>query len=241
MGILGVDLIGSPLRRRAAVLALSCAAGVPAGAADCTTPRLLLERYISADCQACWQAMPPAPPPAQGGATFVLDWIVPGARGADAPLAAAAVPEATARAARAGGLRSDEALTQGTPLAARSALQLKVQDGPAWKGYIGVQMQAHYGATRPLPAGLAGYLAVVERIAAGEDGSPVARQLVRAVVGPLPLDGLAEGRKVDHLRATRLPDTAKPERLSVVGWLETPAGRVLAIAGRDDPQCQRTP
>jgi len=69
----------------------------------------------------------------------------------------------------------------------------------------------------------------------------VARQLVRAVVGPLPLDGLAQERKVDHLRATRLPETANPERLTVVGWLETPAGRVLSVAARADSDCQRTP
>jgi hypothetical protein len=42
---------------------------------------------------------------------------------------------------------------------------------------------------------------------------------------------------VEHLRAVRVPPNAKPERLSVVGWVETPAGRVLAIAARRDPDC----
>jgi hypothetical protein len=214
-------------------------AASPARAADCAAPKLLLERFISAECEACWQAVPPIPTPTQSGTPFVLDWIVPSARNDPAPWSALAVPEATPRAARAGSLRNDEVLTQSTPLPARSALRLTVEDGPAWNGYVALKLEASYGSSRALPPGLAAYLALVERIGAGDDGSPVARQVVRTVIGPLPLDGLAQGRKVDHLRATKLPATTKPERLSVVGWLETPAGRVLAIAGRGEPGCKR--
>jgi hypothetical protein len=220
----------------ACLVALACTAS----AAPCTAPQILVERFVSAQCTACWRAVPPLPA-ASADAAFVLDWVVPAQP--DAPLGAMASPEASVRAARSGGVRDDEAMTQTTPLAARSALQLQVEDGPAWNGYIGVQLQVRATTSRPLPTGLAVYLALVERIAPGEDGSPVARQLVRAVVGPLPLDGLADGRVLRHLRALRVPETPKPERLSAVGWLETPAGRVLAIVGADagHAACSRSP
>lgn len=228
-GILGVE-----------VATLALATGALAQAADCVPappPRLLLERYVSADCAACWRVAPPVPgqPPAHGAPPFVLDWIVPGA--ADAPLAARALADAAPRAARAGTPAADEALTQTTPLPARSALRLAVTDGPAVHGWIGLQFEARYASTRALPPGLAGWLALVERIDAGDGGSPVARRVVRAVAGPLALPGLAAGRTVNHLHAFRLPDGTPVERLGAVGWLETPAGRVLAVAERD--ACRR--
>ena len=229
------------LRGPACVLALAFIASSPARA-ECAAPRLLLERFLSADCEACWKATPPTPAPAQSGIPFVLDWIVPSASAAKTPMSHAAVADAAARAARAGSLRGDEVLTQSTPLPARSALRLKVEDGPGWNGYVALKLEVSYDSSRPLPQGLAGYLALVERIGVGDDGSPVARQVVRTVIGPLPLEGLAQGRKVDHLRAARFPEAAKPERIATVGWLETAAGRVLAVASsRTDANCRRTP
>ena len=82
---------------------------------------------------------------------------------------------------------------------------------------------------------------LVERIPAGSEGTPVERRLVRTLVGPLALATLASERTVQHLRAVRVPENAKPERLSVVGWLETPAGRVLAVGDRHDPDCDDLP
>ena len=230
----------SKIASRALVLAFALVASASAHA-QCEAPRLLLERFISGDCDACWRAMPPNPAP-PGGAPFVLDWIVPSASGTKTQISGAALTEAAERAARAGSLRTDEVLTQSTPLPARSALRLKIEDGPAWNGYIALKLEASYDSTRPLPQGLAAYLAVVERIRSGEDGSPVARQLVRTVIGPLPLDGLEHGHKIEHLRGARFPEAAKPERVASVGWLETPAGRVLAVASsRADAHCMRTP
>jgi hypothetical protein len=49
------------------------------------------------------------------------------------------------------------------------------------------------------------------------------------------------GRPVEHLRAVRLPPNARPERLSAVGWLETPAGRVLAVGAPRDAGCAERP
>ena len=226
----------------ALIVALALASTTMSAHSECAAPRELLERFIPAECESCWRAIPPAPQPSQPGAAFVLDWIVPAAGGAQTQLSHAAIAEAASRVTRAGNLRGDEVLTQSTPLNVRSALRLKVEDGPAYNGYVALKIEASYDSPRPLPQGLAAYLALVERIRAGDDGSPVARQLVRTVVGPFSLEGLAPGRKIDHLRATRLPANIKAENLATVGWLETPAGRVLAVAAsRTDAHCMRTP
>lgn len=217
-------------RRIGGALAFAAASAIamPASAAcPPAQPQVLLERFVSADCAACWEAAPPNPAPGQRA--FALDWVVPSARGDAAPLAAAAVSGSAARAARGGSLRSDEALTLSHPLPAASALLVGVEDGPAWNGYMGLRIAVGYNAKRPLPEGLSAWLALVERIEAGSEGTPVDRQLVRTLVGPLPLDGLAE-RPVEHLRAVRLPETGKVERLGVVGWVETDKGRVLSVA-----------
>ena len=190
-------------------------------------PQVMLERFISADCARCWEVTPPNPAPNR--AAIALDWIVPAPPGSDAALAAAALLEAAPRAAREGRIESNEALTRSHPLPASSALQIEVEDGPAWNGYIGLAMTVRYKATRPLPKGLSAWLALVERIDAGSDGTPVDRLLVRTVIGPLALDALAKREPAEHLRAVRLPETGKAERLASVGWVEAANGRVIAL------------
>ena len=58
------------------------------------TPLTLVERFISADCEACWSA-PQTLKPAAGALT--LDWIVPSEQGEAAPLSAAASRDALMR------------------------------------------------------------------------------------------------------------------------------------------------
>lgn len=119
-----------------------------------------------------------------------------------------------------------------------SAWRLQVASGPAWNGYFGLQMSlqaARAGSNRAgLPAGSTAWLALVELLPPGTDGSPVARALVRSVAGPLPLDGLAVAPSPDqplsHLRALRWPDGARPERLQGRAWIEAPSGQVLLMA-----------
>lgn len=224
-------------------VAVTAALSLPAAAepAPCAAPRWLVERYVSADCAACWGLAPPTPAREAAGPAVTLDWIVPGTQGDAAPLSAAALPEATARVARAGRLLPDEALTQTSPLPARSGLQVEAQDGIAWNGYVGLRLQVTHDGRAPLATGLQGWVGLVERVAAGEDGSPVPRQLLRRLVGPLSLDELATGAQVDHLRAVRLPDTARPERLGAVGWVETADGRVLAYGSNDPAACAAPP
>jgi len=196
------------------------AAGIAHAACPAPAPTVLLERFLSGDCEACWGSGA-----APEGAVLVLDWIVPSARGDEAPLSAAAVPEA---AARAGTVAQDRTLQRRQPLPAQPNLRLKVLDGPAWNGYIGLQLSVERLAGT-LPRGAVGYLALVENVPAGTEGTPIARQLVRSVVGPLPLDA-GGPKRIDHLRALRIPLGSKPARLTAVGWIEAPAGKVIAAA-----------
>ena len=57
-------------------------------------PVALFERFTSADCASCWQDYTT---PAPGPDALVLDWIVPGTLGDDAPLAPAATRDALLR------------------------------------------------------------------------------------------------------------------------------------------------
>jgi hypothetical protein len=202
----------------------------PSVQAQCPAPaaRVLLERFIPADCEACWREA--ATPP---GAPAVLDWIVPSTRGDEAPLSAAALPEARGRA---GALPADATLPRRHALATHAKLSVAVRDGPAWNGYVGLELQVKQ-RSGGLPKGAVGYLALVENVAAGDEGTPVARRLVRVLAGPLPLDP-SQGTN-DHLRALRIPKGARAERLGSVGWVENAAGQVLAWAVAPVGDCDR--
>jgi len=202
-------------------LAFGADAACPAPAASA-----LLERFIPADCDACWSAdgIP-------AGAPFVLDWIVPSPRGDAAPLSAAALTEA---ASRAGALANDATLQRRQELPPLHGLSFSVHDGPAWSGYIGLQMVVQRSGAA-LPAGAVGYLALVENVRAGDDGTPIERRLVRALAGPFALAGARS--KFEHLVAVRLPIGAKPERLGAVGWVEVPSGQVIALARAGSSDC----
>jgi len=200
--------------------------------AACPAPTagVLLERFIAADCESCWTtgnaaAVAPASPP------FVLDWIVPSPRGEDAALSPAALAEATARA---GAMPSGGLLQRRQALKPLPGLRISAQDGPAWNGYIGVRLHVAWRATA-LPSGAVGYLALVETVPAGDDGTPIERRLVRALAGPLPLDSALAS--TDHLLALRIPPGARPERLAAVGWVESPSGEVIALAPANLGDC----
>jgi len=207
--------------------------------ADCEAPRpqALIERFNPADCPACWRAAPPPLRGADNVPTLAIDWIVAGTRSGDATLAAAALPEGATRAARAGGIKSDEVLSTSHPLSTQSALTVRVADGAAWNNYIGISLAVGYEATRPLPEGIVAYVALVERVPACEEGTLVERRLVRSLVGPLTLAGLGPRRPVEHRLATRVPDIREPQRLSAVAWVEAPNGRVLAASASVNEGC----
>ena len=216
----------------AAIAAASIAFAAPGDDDDANTtpcPRgnaVVVERFISAECAACWTDASTAQPRAD---EWLLDWIVPSSRGDEAPLSSAAPPEARARAGRA--LRSapggDRASVQRSAAHSASPLQLRVAAGPAWNGYFGVQIDASGRAA----AGSSVWVALVEVVEAGTDGTPVPRQLVRTVSGPLPADELRDGQPWQHLLAMRWPETAKPARLRARAWIEDARGRIIAMAG----------
>lgn len=194
----------------------------------CPAHDTLLERFIPAECETCWKSA--AEPK---GTPIVLDWIVPGPRGDDAPLAAAALREAGVRA---GLIAQTATASRRHALLAVAGLTLEVEDGPAFNGYLAAQIHVERDASRggrSATAGAAAYLALVEQVRAGEEGTPIERMLVRAVVGPLPLgDG-----ETKHLHAFRIPQGSRPVRLTAVGWVEAPDGKVLAAARVEPERC----
>ncbi len=99
---------------------------------------------------------------------------------------------------------------------------MRIADGPAWNGYIGLQLTVNRNAK--LPEGSVAYMALIERVAADSEGSAIARQLVRNVVGPLSLEELATVTPVRHFRAMRLPDGARDEKLASVAWVVSAEG-----------------
>ncbi len=186
----------------------------------------VLERFISAECSACWTDASSAPAPKD---QWLLDWIVPSLRGDEAPLSPAAPDEAAQRARRVlnTGANDERTVTHRTAARTAIALRLSVASGPAFNGYFGVQLDGRGRA----PAGSTVWIALVESVPAGTDGTPVPRELVRTVSGPLQPRELQSGKAWRLLQAMRWPETAKPERLLARAWLERADGSIGVMAG----------
>jgi hypothetical protein len=215
--------------RPLALLIATCFAAVPlAGHALCTSdgvppPAAVLERFINADCAECWRD---ATTPKPGAGTLALDWIVPGSKGDDAPLSAAAHEDAFDRLQLLGRQppgRSDAVASRRTGAAAA----LRLAQGAAFNDYIGASI-ALQGPSRER---WQPWLLLVEQVPAGAEGSPVARNLVRNVFRP---DwGRPAARAPGRLAETRsimIREGADPERLRLVGVLHDGRGRIRAIA-----------
>jgi len=205
-----------------------------AAPARCPAPgAAVVEHFVDAGCAACWAAAVPVP-----AGAWRFDWIVPGAD--DAPLSAAALPDATERLQRLGGAPPgprDQPAHQPfhQPAHPPVGLALTVGAGPAWQGYFGLHFNLRARATAALPAGASGWVALVELLPPGSEANDGPRALVRSVAGPLPLDGAARTRGITHLRALRWPTGAKPERLQARAWVEAADGRLLAVAAARCP------
>ena len=222
-------ILGAGLCALAAALPAAAVSACPAASAA------TLERLFSADCPDCWaQYSAAGSRPATPSPGWVFDWIVPA--GSDAALAAGALPESAERLQRLGlggpsvGAGATPQLALQPARRAGSTPALRVQSGPAWNGYFGLELRLPAGARSRLPAGSTGWLALVERVPAGSDGTPVARDLVRSVAGPLALDAAPAGQALTHLRALRWPASAEPTRLQARAWIEAPDGTILAVA-----------
>jgi hypothetical protein len=188
-------------------------------------PVALLERFINADCESCWSD---AKTPAAARGELAVDWVLPGSRGDDAPLAAAARRDGAMRLA---------ALRRKTPAASDSMRQralgkepLRVAHGLPFYGYIGASIELKPGRSGRWKA----WLLLVETLPAGTEGTPVERNLVRNTL-QVDWDGKAapgkgETRELFESRPMNIPDGVKAERLRVVGWIEDSHGGVRAIA-----------
>ncbi len=187
------------------------------------------------------------PMPSQAQAAFeacssdgqrVPDWITPGALDDEAPLAAAALRDGLYRlqaidATRpapygalpeSGSLQHDRAVQRE---ARHPAPRLSIARGPALRGYVGVQIELKPARGGPWDI----WIALVEPVAAGTEGSAIARQLVR---GSLQHRFAAHGAGPaaagwTERRIMRVPDGADAARLQLVGWVEDARGRMVTL------------
>jgi hypothetical protein len=185
-------------------------------------PSALWERFINADCLACWGAAEAPEPPG----AVVLDWVIPSAKGDEAPLSAVALSEAADRW-QALGLAGSAAGQNAAHLSRRHARHaVRVVQGVPVNGYLGATLSYRPPSNRPYTA----WMLLVEQLPAGTEGSLVPRQLVRAALEIRPA---SQGGRVQGLSDTRaflLPPGAQPERLRVLAWVQDGQSRLLALA-----------
>ena len=194
------------------------------------TPVAVVERFTSADCENCWSDTTARSAPLR---TLVLDWIVPSPRGDEAPLSAAATRDANDRLAALHRAAPTASYTNQTPVAKRP-YRMRVAHGLPFNGYIGASMELPQSEVRPVPLPVTGWLVLVETIAAGTEGTPVERNLVRNSLTRT-WDGRHqlskdEQKRLWESRPMGLGATARPERLRVVGWVEDAQGRIITAA-----------
>ncbi|EHL24399.1 hypothetical protein KYG_03059 [Acidovorax sp. NO-1] len=197
-------------------------------------PVAIFERFISADCEACWTDAAIPSPSATAGAV-VLDWIVPGQAGDEAPLSAAATNDALARLQALG--RTPPAATDVYTAAVEGArpARLRVAHGLPLNDYLGTAI-AFTPARRDgaAPDGMAFYLLLVESVPAGTEGTRVGRNMVRNMLHGTwdKRNTLSNSKQTKWMesRSMRIPDGAQPERLRMVGWVQDAQGRVVAAA-----------
>ncbi|MBI2768073.1 MAG: hypothetical protein HYX47_00480 [Burkholderiales bacterium] len=189
-------------------------------------PVALLERFINADCESCWAD---AATPAAGTGELALDWIVPGSKGEDAPLSAAASRDALSRLQalrRPAPARMDSLKTA----AGTGQPKLRVSHGLPFNGYMAASIEMKPAR----PGAWSGWLLLVETLPVGAEGSPTERNLVRNVLQSA-WDGREQLSKTQQKRffesrPMSIPAGANPERLRVVGWMQDGQGRIRAIA-----------
>ena len=204
--------------RKLAVMAV-CSVFPWAAQALCTSdrvaqPQAVLERFTSADCDTCWTD---ARTPAAAANVVAVDWVVPGAKGEDAPLSAVAMPESAERlqALRRPAPAAADAVTslrRGPAVATRIAL------GEAFNDYVGTSIALK--AQAPLDV----WLLLVEELPAGTEGSPVARNLVRNVFRATAKGAFQESR------AMQVHEGARPARLRLLALVQDSDGRMRAIS-----------
>ena len=192
---------------------------------------MLLERFINANCDTCWAD--PATPKAMAG-QVALDWVVPGDKGSDAPLSAVAAREGLQRLEALRQAVPAQSLANTSPVKAIKGATLRVAHGLPLSGYLGTSIEL-----KPIPAAAKGrqwtaWLALVETLPSGTEGSPVERNLIRNVLqtnwdGRKQLSKTEQNRFFDA-RSMSIAEGANPDRMRVVGWVENEKGEMVAAA-----------
>jgi len=223
-------------RFAAPFLPLLLAASAALGQSVCSSddqavPTTLFERFINADCEACWRDANTPTAPANA---MVLDWIVPGSQGADAALAAAASSDAQARLTSLQQTRPTTQSQRSQAVASWPGTTLRVAHGPALGNYVGMSVALTLPANTTLAWPLSGWVLLVENLPSGTEGSPLPRNLVRNALQPLWNKGEAlsnqEHIKLEDFRAMSLPEGTRPNRLQLLGWVQDAQGRVFTAA-----------
>jgi hypothetical protein len=218
------------------LIALLAAAGVQ-GQSSCSSdgvpqPAALVERFISADCESCWSDAKTARP---GQGELALDWIVPGSRGDDAPLSAAASRDSLARLKALG--RNAPVQTDTSRIKAQqgTSRKLRVAQGLPVNNYMGASIELKPASGGPWKA----WLLLVETIPLGTEGTQVERNLVRNVL-QTSWDDVSPSKEEKKIllesRPMSIPEGANRERLRVVGWVEDARGQIVAVA---QSRCRR--
>jgi hypothetical protein len=192
-------------------------------------PAVLLERFINADCADCWTD--PATPGA-GRGTLVLDWVLPGGQGDNAPLSVVATRDALKRLEALGITPPPAGLNRKTEVQGRTG-SLRVARGLPVSGYMGASIELKAPAPGAAQTWTA-WLALVEALPSGTEGSPVSRNLVRNLIQPS-WDGRKQLSNKERLRfmesrSMDIPAGMKTDRAQVIGWVEDAQGRVVAAA-----------
>lgn len=195
------------------------------------TPTAVLERVINADCESCWRDSQ-TPAPAPGG--LALDWIAPGSLGDDAPLAAAATRDTTDRLAALARARPARAAAISQGVRGWPGSALRVAHGVAVGDYVGVSVRLTIHEWGAVHEPVQPWVALVEALPAGTEGSPAARNLVRNVLKPLwdmrHALSMSSPTEFYELRPMNLGAGVLPERVRVVAWLEDASGQILTAA-----------
>ena len=199
------------------------------------TPVALLDRFMSADCEACW-ADAKTPAPKRG--VLALDWVLPSAKGDEAPLSSVATRDALERLQALGASApSTQTLSVQTAVRALPGMpqfKLRVAHGLPVNDYIGASIEAKPGTALRGRGPLTAWLALVETIPAGTEGSSVERNLVRNLLMPAWNGAVAlskeEQKRFYESRPMRVSEGSKPARLRVIGWLQDANGKVIAAA-----------
>ena len=194
-------------------------------------PTQLLERFINADCDSCWSD--PATPKT-GAGQLALDWVVPGSKGDDAPMSAIATRDALARLESLKKQPPAASSAQAQPLRGMKGTTLRVAHGLPLADYVGASIEL-----KPIPAAARGqnwtaWLALVETLPAGTEGSPVARNLVRNLFQS-PWNVRKQLSKTEQFRffdqrSMNVAPGVNSSRLRVIGWVEDENGQIVAAA-----------